>query len=97
MTIRLLKRGDSTLAARFTRFSDEDLRELKAIPGRRWLPEEGVWCLPYTLSAIEQLVIAFADRLEVEPSLAEACYLLADPKESLAMLKRSVVGEADGG
>src|SRR5277367_341949 len=51
---------------------DERLRGLlRAIPGRRWDPEERVWCLPLEPEQAQALALLLAD-LPGEPQVSEA-------------------------
>jgi integron integrase len=70
---RVYRRGDR-LEVRFgRRFSRADVEAVKAIPGRRWLPDRCVWQLPATDSALAALARTFGGRLVLsEPLRAPA-------------------------
>ncbi|MEK3917725.1 tyrosine-type recombinase/integrase [Paenibacillus sp. FSL H7-0331] len=77
MEISLSKRNETTLAVKFIIFYKDGIAKIKNVPGRRWIPEESIWSLPYTLEVINQLLMTFKDcKFYVEPQLLEECYLL---------------------
>src|SRR5688572_6719438 len=77
MEIFLSKRDEATLAVKFMAFNKDDITKFKNLSGRRWLPEESVWSLPYTMEMVEQLLHAFENcKFHVEAQLLEECYLL---------------------
>jgi len=48
-------------------WSVDDLEAIKAIPGRRWVPDRKVWTVPNARAAIETLTHAFGGRLLLGP------------------------------
>jgi hypothetical protein len=59
-----LTRNSRLLEVEFEgRFSADDIAAVKAIDGRRWLPERRVWILPDTAGARTALARAFRRRL----------------------------------
>jgi integron integrase len=46
-------------------FSKDDVEVVKAIPGRRWLPDRLVWTLPNAPRTMDSLVRALGSRLEI--------------------------------
>lgn len=56
------KRDDRLLELTMKYFRDEDIQKIKQIHGRRWIPGENVWTIPYTQDAVEQLYQSFTSR-----------------------------------
>ncbi len=56
MGIRVYKRSETTLAIKFTEFNKESIAVIKKISGRKWLPDELIWTIPYTLTTVQQLL-----------------------------------------
>jgi site-specific recombinase XerD len=76
MEISIAKRDEYTLAVRFSIFDPAAISRLKGLSGRRWMPDERVWALPYTIAMVEQLLSEFKDcQFCVDAALVEECYL----------------------
>jgi integrase/recombinase XerD len=72
MEISLSKRDEATLAVKFMVFNKDDITKIKKLSGRRWIPEESVWSLPYTIEMVDQLLNAFKNcKFHVEAQLLE--------------------------
>ncbi len=70
--IRVTRRDD-VLELRF-RYAERDVAAVRAIPGRRWEPQRGLWSLPATNGTIDALTRAFGPRITWEggPGLIKA-------------------------
>jgi integron integrase len=67
----VIARPDGALVhVRLRNFSASDLEAIRAIHGRRWVPERKVWTLPNTHATIEALTEAFGPRLLLGPQAA---------------------------
>lgn len=76
MDIYLSKSNEKTLVIRF-KYNMDVVSAIKNIPGRRWVPEDKVWTVPYTLDVIAQLIRFFQNyNIHVDPQLQQECYLL---------------------
>lgn len=87
MELSLHKRNESELAVKLMGYSKEGVELIKCIPGRRWVPDEVAWSLPYTIDTVERLLTAFsACTIHVEAALEAECYLLqARSKKPLSL------------
>lgn len=79
MDIFLSKRDEITLAVKLKSFCKEDVARIKKFPGRKWIPEDSVWSLPYTMETVKKLLTDFKDcSIHVEAPLLEECSWLQD-------------------
>ncbi|WP_172195103.1 site-specific tyrosine recombinase/integron integrase [Saccharibacillus qingshengii] len=70
MKIELLYRDERVLGVKLQRYGPDELTGIRSVPGRKWQPEEKVWTIPYTLSAIGKLFEAYPDsRFNCDESL----------------------------
>jgi integrase/recombinase XerD len=89
MEIFVSKRNETTLGVKFTAFIQDGISKIKKIPGRRWIPEESIWSLPYTLEVLKQLLMVFKDcSIHAEPQLLEECYSSKTVKAYLGQVER---------
>lgn len=78
LTVELTKMNDHWLSLTFP-FSEEFVKRIKLISGRRWVPEKKSWIFPYTLACVEQFLMLFQDvSLEIEALLRKECPALSD-------------------
>lgn len=74
MEIRLGVRDERTIGIQINRFGKEDIQKIKSIPGRKWVPDEGIWTIPYTIVNIEKLLNACSnDEVKVDQNLEDEC------------------------
>lgn len=77
------KRDDRILGLRLQDYCQGDIDRIKSIPGRRWIPEELIWTIPYTMVGMERLLGLFdSSVMQFDPELLEECYLLRTWKKS---------------
>lgn len=83
MDISVAKRDESTLGIKFMIYYKEGIEKIKNIPGRKWIPEESIWSIPYTIESVETLLSVFHHcRFHIESQLLEECYLLQSRRTS---------------
>lgn len=60
-----------TLALRIARFENDDIKRIKELPDRKWVPEQRIWTIPYTKFHIEQLrpILAEANAVQLDKRL----------------------------
>jgi len=56
MEIKISIRDSLTAAVYFSHFCRADLELIKSISGRRWVPEEAIWTIPFTVNSLKQLL-----------------------------------------
>jgi integrase/recombinase XerD len=79
MEIFIAQRNEQTLAITFNKFNTVDIAKIKKIEGKRWIPKEGIWTLPYTIKhVVELLNIYHEETFHVESGLAKECRLLEE-------------------
>ncbi|WP_052703036.1 hypothetical protein [Paenibacillus beijingensis] len=79
MEISLTKRDETALAVKFNNFNHNDIAKLKSLSGRRWIPEQSIWTVPYTIQKVDQLLNLFNDSIfHVDAELLEECYILQE-------------------
>lgn len=61
MNIRLIYRNDQTLGVKLERYGPEERTGIRSVAGRKWLQDEKIWTIPYTISAVEQLLESYFD------------------------------------
>ncbi|WP_223067371.1 tyrosine-type recombinase/integrase [Paenibacillus caui] len=73
MELSIEKYDDQYVSVRIFRFAQEDLDNIRRIPGRRWLPKLGIWLIPKTVSVLDGLVESFAycQSVQISPDLLE--------------------------
>lgn len=77
MEISLSKRNEKTLAVKFLVYYKEGITKIKNLSGRKWIPEDSIWSVPYTIEVIGQLLNVFKNcKFHIESQLLEECYLL---------------------
>ena len=91
MKVFLSKRNEETLAVKLQYFNQNDVAKIRQVPGRKWIPEEAVWTVPYTLGVIEHCIDLFQGCcMEVEPALAEECDMLQFRGDDLESTRASL-------
>lgn len=61
MELFVSKRSDQELELRLRSFRSEDIATIRELRGRKWIPEQAVWVIPYTTEIIEQLFVKFPE------------------------------------
>ncbi|MFK4304824.1 integrase/recombinase XerD [Paenibacillus sp. RC254] len=59
MKINLLYRDEKTISVRLERYGVKEREGIRSIPGRKWVPDEKIWAIPYSISAVESLLEAY--------------------------------------
>lgn len=59
--IRLLYRDEKTIGVWLERYGVEERKGIRSVSGRKWLANENVWTIPYTIAAVERLFDAHRD------------------------------------
>jgi site-specific recombinase XerD len=60
-------------------YSEEVVKRVRLIPGRRWVPEKRVWLFPYTYLQVKQFLSLFSDLdVQVEHELLTQCPAFAE-------------------
>ncbi|ALP38202.1 integrase [Paenibacillus sp. IHB B 3084] len=59
MKINLLYRDEKTIGVRLERYGVEEREGIRSIPGRKWVPDEKIWTIPYSIAAVESLLEAY--------------------------------------
>ncbi|MEK3951242.1 site-specific tyrosine recombinase/integron integrase [Paenibacillus sp. FSL H7-0703] len=59
MKINLLYRDEKTIGVRLERYGVKEREGIRSIPGRKWVPDEKIWAIPYSISAVESLLEAY--------------------------------------
>lgn len=77
MKIELIYRDERTLGVKITSFDSGDLKGVRAVPGRKWVPEDKIWTVPYSIAAWEKLLEVYpADVIQCDERLSrEDAYL----------------------
>ncbi|WP_379133670.1 tyrosine-type recombinase/integrase [Paenibacillus sp. sgz500958] len=79
MEVFVSKRDEQTLAIKMNKFNSEDVTKIKRLKDRKWIPEDVVWTIPYTIGNVDQLLeVIINDTLIVETSLAKECSMLQE-------------------
>ncbi|WP_245640216.1 tyrosine-type recombinase/integrase [Paenibacillus dakarensis] len=66
------ERDDYSLELTLKYFRDEDIQKIKQIRGRKWIPDDRVWTIPYTKETLEQLFQKFArDQIQLSSQLKQ--------------------------
>ncbi|CAG7639339.1 Tyrosine recombinase XerC [Paenibacillus solanacearum] len=79
------------MAVKLQYFNQNDVAKIRQVPGRKWIPEEAVWTVPYTLGVIEHCLDLFQGYcMEVEPALAEECDMLQFRRDDLESTRASL-------
>ncbi|WP_258171165.1 site-specific integrase [Paenibacillus sp. R14(2021)] len=74
MRITLAQRDERFLSVGLFQFDSSALEKIRSISGRTYVPEERLWLIPYTLSAIEQFMGSFkSHEISIDAKLMEAC------------------------
>ncbi|WP_218821623.1 hypothetical protein [Saccharibacillus sp. O23] len=47
MNIDLIYRDERTLGVKITSFDSGSLKDVHAVPGRKWVQENKIWTIPY--------------------------------------------------
>lgn len=72
MELYVSKRNEQELQLKTRSYSESDIATIRQLKGRRWIPEQAVWVIPYTQELIEQLIAKFArDVLRIDNKLLE--------------------------
>ncbi|MFS0727645.1 site-specific tyrosine recombinase/integron integrase [Paenibacillus sp. 1P07SE] len=91
MEVWIQKQNEHFVTIRLNQFKAEDIEAIKSIPKRKWLPDQRLWAIPYTISSLGNLwdlLQMRADAIHVDPVLlAESPYLHEMLERSL---KRSI-------
>ncbi|MEJ3718108.1 hypothetical protein WGM54_08835 [Paenibacillus polymyxa] len=53
MKINLLYRDEKTIGVRLERYGVKEREGIRSIPSRKWVPDEKIWTIPYSISAVE--------------------------------------------
>ncbi|WP_052339900.1 tyrosine-type recombinase/integrase [Gorillibacterium massiliense] len=76
MEIIVTKRDDATLGIRFGCYDARGIEIIRTIPGRKWLPKESVWSVPFSIDNVEQLLADFKEyQFHVDDVLYGECDL----------------------
>lgn len=59
MRIDLIYRDELTIGVRLERYGVEERQGIRSIAGRRWVPDDKIWTIPYTLAALDCLFEAY--------------------------------------
>ncbi|QYK68602.1 tyrosine-type recombinase/integrase [Paenibacillus sp. S02] len=59
MKINLLYRDEKTIGVRLERYGVKEREGIRSIPGRKWVPDEKIWAIPYSISAVKSLLEAY--------------------------------------
>ncbi|WP_081750781.1 site-specific tyrosine recombinase/integron integrase [Paenibacillus maysiensis] len=59
MKINLLYRDEKTIGVWLERYGVEEREGIRSIPGRKWVPNEKIWTIPYSIAAAESLLEAY--------------------------------------
>ncbi|KAF6570639.1 tyrosine-type recombinase/integrase [Paenibacillus polymyxa] len=57
--MNLLYRDEKTIGVRLERHGVKEREGIRSIPGRKWVPDEKIWAIPYSISAVESLLEAY--------------------------------------
>ncbi|CAM4060466.1 tyrosine-type recombinase/integrase [Saccharibacillus endophyticus] len=75
MKIELAYRDEKAIGVKLERYGPEKLKGVRSVPGRKFIPDEKVWTIPYTVSGLGALLDAYAkdfftcdERLEKQDS-----------------------------
>ncbi|QJC50902.1 tyrosine-type recombinase/integrase [Paenibacillus albicereus] len=84
MDVRIARIDDQWISLRTIVFAKDDIEAIKKVAGRKWVPEDKAWLIPYTISSLEQLWEALQGRirrLDIAPDLLEECSYLKEKLE----------------
>ncbi|WP_339279451.1 hypothetical protein NYE40_05215 [Paenibacillus sp. FSL W8-1187] len=76
MDLRIAKKDDRWISLNTIVFAKNDIEAIKGVAGRKWMPEDKAWLIPYTISSLEQLWETLQGRirrLDIAPDLLEEC------------------------
>ncbi|WP_179033038.1 tyrosine-type recombinase/integrase [Paenibacillus kribbensis] len=59
MKINLIYRDEKTMGVRLERYGVKEREGIRSIPGRKWVPDEKIWTIPYSISAVESMLEAY--------------------------------------
>ncbi|QNV58177.1 Tyrosine recombinase XerD [Paenibacillus polymyxa E681] len=59
MNINLLYRDEKTIGVRLERYGVKEREGIRSIPSRKWVPDEKIWTIPYSISAVESMLEAY--------------------------------------
>lgn len=59
MKINLLYRDEKTIGVRLERYGVKEREGIRSIPSRKWVPDEKIWTIPYSISAVESMLEAY--------------------------------------
>jgi site-specific recombinase XerD len=59
MKINLLYRDEKTIGVRLERYGVKEREGIRSIPSRKWAPDEKIWTIPYSISAVESMLEAY--------------------------------------
>ncbi|WP_431087662.1 site-specific tyrosine recombinase/integron integrase [Paenibacillus sp. 8b26] len=59
MKINLLYRDEKMIGVQLERYGVEEREGIRSIPGRKWVPDEKIWTIPYSIAAVESLLEAY--------------------------------------
>lgn len=72
MEVVITRWDDRHLAVSLKGFIAEDIAFIKRIPGRRWLPDEKVWRIPFRKEVVHSLVTRFPEgQFSIDPDLTD--------------------------
>ena len=60
MKIELAYRDEKAIGVKLERYGPEELKGVRSVPGRKFIPDEKVWTIPYTVSGLGALLDAYA-------------------------------------
>ncbi|GGO03556.1 site-specific tyrosine recombinase/integron integrase [Saccharibacillus kuerlensis] len=79
MRIELMYRDDRNIGVKLERYGSEQLVGIRSVTGRKWVQEEKVWTIPYSISALELLLEAYPlDCFECDERLSQQDPYLSD-------------------
>jgi len=60
MKVELAYRDEKAIGVKLERYGPEALKGVRCVPGRKFIPDEKVWTIPYTVSGLRALLDAYA-------------------------------------
>lgn len=72
MEIELIYQNERTIGVKITDFDSRELKGIRAVPGRKWLQEDKLWTIPYSIVALEKLLEVYpADVIQCDERLTQ--------------------------
>lgn len=60
MKIELVYRDEKAVGVKLERYGPEELKGVRSVPGRKFIADEKIWTIPYTVSGLKALPAAYA-------------------------------------